>query len=61
VHDKPVDGVQIYDVPPVAVRVVEPPAHILTFDPVLIVGNGFTVTVTFDVLEQPLEFVPVTV
>jgi hypothetical protein len=32
-----------------------------TLEPALIAGNAFTVTVTAAVLEQPFEFVPVTV
>ena len=47
--------------PPVAVNVVDEPVHILTPEPALIVGKGFTVTVTCAVLLQPFEFVPVTV
>ena len=59
--DNPVDGDQAYEVElPVAVNVVDEPAHIATLDPLLIAGNGFTVTVTAAVLLHPLA-VPVTV
>ena len=58
--DRSADGVHEYVVPPVAVSVVDEPVQILTFDPALIVGMLFTVTVTGDVLLQPLV-VPVTV
>ena len=46
--------------PPVAVSVVEDPVQMLTLDPALIVGMLFTVTVTAEVLLQPLVL-PVTV
>jgi len=53
-------GLQMYVVAPEAPRVVEVPLHIVTADPALTVGNGFTVTTTLDVPVHPLV-VPVTV
>ena len=50
---------QVYDVPPLAVKLADAPAQIVT-EFTEIVGNGFTVTVAVAVLEQPLS-VPVTV
>ena len=41
--------------------VVDPPAHILTGAPALMVGKGLTVTVTEAVLLQPSPLEPVTV
>ena len=41
--------------PPVAVNVVDEPVQIPTPEPALIVGNGFTVTVTLAVFEHPLS------
>ena len=62
VHDKPVDGDQLYAVAPVAVNVVDEPLQILTAEPALTVGRGLTVTATLAVLEQPVDvLVPVTV
>ena len=43
--DNPVAGVQVYVDPPLALSVVVPPLQIVTFEPPLIVGNAFTVTV----------------
>jgi len=55
-------GIQVYVVPPVALNVEEDPAQILAADALAtIVGNEFTVSVTVDILVQPLAFVPVTV
>ena len=53
------DHVNIVAVP-VAVKVVELPEQIVTPEPALTVGVGFTETVTVAVLLQPLV-VPVTV
>ena len=61
VAESPVEGVQKYVVPPVAVSEVDEPLQIATFDPALIAGSAFTVTVTEAVLLQPDPFVPVTV
>jgi hypothetical protein len=48
--------------PPDAVSVALAPEQIEAgFEVAVIVGEGFTVTVTVFVDEQPLEFVPVTV
>ena len=60
VADKPVDGLQEYVVPPVAVNIVEEPLQMATPEPALIIGMELTVTVTVAVLLQPLV-VPVTV
>ena len=59
--ERPVEGVQEYVVPPVAVSVVDEPLQIATDEPAPIVGRAFTVTVTDDVLLQPDALVPVTV
>jgi len=61
VAERPVEGVQEYVVPPVAVSVVDEPLQIATDEPAPIVGSAFTVTVTDEVLLQPVPFVPVTV
>jgi len=61
VAESPVEGVQEYVVPPVAVSEVDEPLQIATDEPALIVGRAFTVTVTDEVLLQPVPFVPVTV
>ena len=49
-----------YVVPPLALRVVEVPEHIVTSTLVVMVGIGFTLTVNMAVLLQP-PVVPVTV
>ncbi len=55
-------GDHIYDMLlPLAVKVVDDPVHIATFEPALIVGNAFTLTVTVAVLLQLFISVPVTV
>ena len=55
-------GIQLYVVPPVALRVEEAPAQIVAGDALApIVGKGFTVIVLVAELLQPLAFVPVTV
>ena len=59
--ERPVEGVQEYVVPPVAVSVVDEPLQIATDEPAPIVGSALTVTVTDNVLLQPVPFVPVTV
>jgi hypothetical protein len=61
VHDKPVAGDHTYVAPPLAVSVVEEPAHMETPDPALIVGSELTVTVTVAELLHPAALVPVTV
>lgn len=58
---KELAGDQTYPVPPVAVNPVVVPEQIETALPALIVGKGFTVTVTTDVLVQPPPAVPTTV
>ena len=58
---KPVDGVHVYVVPPVAVKMVLLPLHIGAGVGAVIVGGGFTVTATVVVLTQPLPSVPVMV
>ena len=58
---RPVEGVQAYVEPPVAVSTAEVPLQIATDEPAPIVGRAFTVTVTDAVLLQPVPFVPVTV
>ena len=52
----PVDGVQLYVLPPTDVEpiVVEAPLQIDTFDPAAATGNGFTVTVTLLDEEHPV-------
>ena len=60
VADKPVEGLQEYVVPPVAVNIVEEPLQIATPEPTPMEGIALTVTVTIAVLLQPLV-VPVTV
>jgi len=57
---KLVFGLQMYVVAPEAPKVVELPLQIVTADPALTVGNGFTVTTTLDVPVHPFV-VPVTV
>jgi hypothetical protein len=57
----PEAGPQVYVVPPVAVRVVEPPGQTVLFPDTPIVGRGFIVTVTCELVEHPLASVPVTV
>jgi hypothetical protein len=44
VAERPVDGDQVYVVPPVPVSVVEPPLQIVTLDPAPIDGKGLTDT-----------------
>ena len=58
---KPVDGVHVYVVPPVAVKVALLPLHIGEGVGAVIVGSGFTVTTTVVAFTQPLLFVPVMV
>ena len=48
---KPVAGVQTYVEPPVAVNVVALPVHIVA-ELAAIVGRGFGVAVTLEVVEQ---------
>ena len=47
--------------PPVAVKIVFEPLHIVTLEPALITGNGFTDTVIVPVFVQPATDVPVIV
>lgn len=62
VLDNPVAGLHVYVAPPLAVNIDTPPIHIvLGLAVVLIVGDGFTVTVTVEVLTHPFASVPVTV
>lgn len=62
VEFNPVAGLQVYDVPPAAVIVVELPLHIVA-EPavVVIVGKAFTVIVRVAVPVQPVALIPVTV
>lgn len=46
---------------PVAVSVVDEPAHMATLEPALTAGSEFTETVTDAVFVQPLDPVPVAV
>ena len=48
-------------VAPLAVSAVDEPLHIVTFEPGVMVGVAFTLTVFVAVFTQPLAFVPVTV
>jgi len=61
VADNPVEGVQVYVEPPLALSAVVPPLQIATLEPPLIVGIAFTDTVTVAVLLQPAALTPVTV
>jgi hypothetical protein len=60
-QDSPVEGIQEYVVPPVAVSVVDEPIQIDVVGPTVIVGSEFTLTVTVAVLWQPAALVPTTV
>ena len=57
---KPVEGVQVYVVPPVAVKMVLLPLHIGAGVGAVIVGRGFTATITVVVFIQ-IPSVPVIV
>ena len=57
----PVAGLHAYVPAPLAVRLVDDPAHSVTLDETLTVGVLFTVTITLAVLVQPPASVPVTV
>jgi hypothetical protein len=46
VAESPVDGVQVYVVPPVAVNAVDDPLQIATPEPAAILGSALTVAVT---------------
>jgi hypothetical protein len=48
----PVAGAQVYVVPPVAVNVVDPPGQTSVIPVTPIVGRGFTVTVTWELVEH---------
>ena len=50
-----------YEVPPVAVNTLLPPAQITCVPPIDATGNGFTVNTRVAVAEQPFAFVTVTV
>src|SRR5258706_13891173 len=56
-----VDGVQVYVCAPLAVSVADCPLQIAEGGVTVMMGRGFTVTVTCAVAEQPLLSVPVTV
>ena len=61
VEESPVEGVQLNVAAPLAVSVTLLPVKIVAeLGLTAIVGNGFTVTVTVDVLSHPAPFVPVT-
>lgn len=49
----PAGPLQEYEVPPVAVKVVEPPVQISVFPVISQAGGGFTVSVLLHVLEHP--------
>ena len=55
-----VEGLHVYELAPLAVRVVDCPSQIVAEETVM-TGSGFTVTVTCAVAEHPLASVPVTV
>jgi len=61
--DSPAEGDQEYTAPPPAVKTVDEPLQIATPVPelILIVGNGFTATVTVAELVQPSVLLPVIV
>ena len=62
VEDRPVAGLQLYVEAPLAVSEVLDPLQIVTEGgETVIVGLGFTVTVTVAVLVHPFASVPVTV
>jgi len=61
VADSAVDGLHEYVTPPLAASVVDVPLQIATFEPPLIDGVGFTVTVTLALFTHPFASVPVTV
>jgi len=56
-----VDGIQVYVCAPLAVSVADCPLQIAEGGVTVMMGRGFTVTVTCAVAEQPLLSVPVTV
>ena len=58
---KPDEGLQLYDVPPVAFNEILEPVQIDTLGPAFAVGDGFTVTISSSVSTQPLTSVTVTV
>jgi hypothetical protein len=58
---KPVAGPQVYEVPPLALKVTLFPVQIVTLFPALALGNGFTVTVTEADAVQPAASVTITV
>jgi hypothetical protein len=61
VDESPVAGVQLYVVAPLAVNTTLLPAKMVAdVGFTLTVGNGFTVTVTVEVLSHPAPLVPVT-
>jgi hypothetical protein len=51
----------VYVRPPVAVKIVVDPEQIDTSGPALIIGSGFTVTITWSVFTHPKADVPETV
>ena len=58
---KPVEGVQLYEVAPLAVNVVPEPEQIVVFPLTDTTGIGVTVTVTLAEEVQPVPFPTVTV
>jgi hypothetical protein len=60
VQERPVEGVQLYTLAPLAVSVALLPAQMLSGPATLILGVGFTNTVTLEVSTQPVAEVPVT-
>ncbi len=56
---RPVTGNQEHEIPPVAVKVFEPPIQTEEFADTVPIGDGWTViTTTFELLTQPLISVP---
>jgi hypothetical protein len=61
VADNPVAGLQLYVLAPLAVNVILLPEKMVAeLGVTTTAGSGLTVTVTVEVLLQPLPFVPVT-
>ena len=61
VQDKPVVGVHVYEVAPVACNASPKPIQTVSSLPAFTFGSGLTVTVLVAVSRQPLAFSPITV